>query len=108
MLIPWEIWRDNFMQDAAESAARVTWEQLSPEPNQVNLDRLDLKRFYSLAVPKSFIFCRQDRALPTGYFHPRMSLRLGAFKLIEMDGSHEVMFTRPAELAEKIGEASSG
>ena len=106
MLIPWEIWRDNFMQDAPESVARSIWEQLSREPNQVNLDRLDLKRFYSLALPKSFIYCRQDKALPSDYFHPRMSSRLGALKLLEMDGSHEVMFTRPVELAEKIVEAS--
>jgi len=43
--------------------------------------------------------------MPPGYFHPGMSSRLGAFKLLEMDGSHEVMFTRPAELAAKIIEA---
>ena len=104
---PWETWRDNFIQDAPESVARSTWEQLSPEPSQVNLHRVDLQRFYALAVPKSFIYCRQDRAMPPGYFHPRMSSRLGAFKLLEMDGGHEVMFTRPAELAEKIVEASS-
>jgi hypothetical protein len=35
-----------------------------------------------------------------------MSSRPGAFKLLEMDGSHEVMFTRPEELANKIVEAS--
>ena len=107
MLIPWEIWRDNFIQDAPETVARSFWEQLSPEPNQVNLDKLDLKRFYSLAIPKSFIYCRQDKALPPGCFHPRMSSRLGAFKLLEMDGSHEACFTRPAELADKLIEASS-
>jgi pimeloyl-ACP methyl ester carboxylesterase len=106
MLIPWEIWRDNFMQDAPEREAHSIWEQLSPEPNQVNLDRLDLKRFYSLAIPKSFIYCRQDKALPPGCFHPQMSSRLGQFKLLEMDGSHEVMFTRPEELADEIIEAS--
>jgi pimeloyl-ACP methyl ester carboxylesterase len=106
MLVPWEIWRDNFIQDAPEVVARTLWEQLSPEPNQVNLDRLDLKLFYSLTIPKSFIYCRQDKALPLGYFHPRMSSRLGDLKLVEMDGSHEVMFTRPKELAEHIIEAS--
>ena len=106
MLIPWEVWRDNFMQDAPEREAHSIWEQLSPEPNQVNLDRLDLKRFYSLAIPKSFIYCRQDKALPPGCFHPQMSSRLGQFKLLEMDGSHEVMFARPEELADKIIEAS--
>ena len=107
MLIPWEIWRDNLIQDASESLARSIWEQLSPEPNQVNLDKLDLKRYDSLAIPKSFIYCRQDKALGPGYFHPRMSSRLGAFKLLEMDGSHEVMFTRPEQLADKLVEASS-
>ena len=107
MLIPWEIWRDAFIQDASESVARSFWEQLSPEPNQVNLDKLDLTRFYSLAIPKSVIHCRQDKALPPGFFHPRMSSRLGKFKLVEMDGGHEVMFTRPAELADKLIEANS-
>jgi pimeloyl-ACP methyl ester carboxylesterase len=106
MLIPWEIWRDNFIQDAPEPVARALWEQLSPEPNQVNLDKLCLKQFYSLSIPKSVIHCRDDKALPAGYFHPRMSERLGAFKLVEMNGSHEVMFTRPEELADKIVEAS--
>src|SRR5215467_7857617 len=106
MLIPWEVWRDNFIQDAPEPGARSLWEQLSPEPNQVNLDRLDLKRFYSLAIPRSFIYCRQDKALPPGSFHPRMSSRLGEFKLLEMDCCHEVMFTRTEELADKIIEAS--
>jgi pimeloyl-ACP methyl ester carboxylesterase len=101
-VLPWETWRDNFIQDAPESVARSTWEQLSPESSQVNLVRLDLKRFHSLTIPKSFIYCRNDKAMPPGYFHPGMSSRLGAFKLLEMDGSHEAMFTRPAELATKI------
>jgi pimeloyl-ACP methyl ester carboxylesterase len=77
-------------------------------PNQANLDKLDLRDFYSLSVPKAFIYCRQDKALPHGHFHPRMSSRLEDCKLFEMDGSHEVMFTRPAELAQKLVEASSG
>ena len=107
MLIPWEIWRDNFMQDAPGSEARSVWERLSPEPNQVNMDKLELTSFPFLDIPRSLIHCRQDMALPPGYFHPRMSSRLGKFKLIEMDGGHEVMFTRPAELADKIIQASS-
>jgi len=104
---PWETWRNNFIQDAPESLARSTWERLSPEPNQVNLDRLDLKPFDSLAIPKSYIHCRHDKAMPAGYFHPQMSSRLGAFRLLEMDGGHEVMFTRPGELVELIIEATA-
>jgi pimeloyl-ACP methyl ester carboxylesterase len=107
MLIPWELWRDNLIQDAPESVAQSIWEQLSPEPNQVNSDKLDLQRFYSLTIPKSFIVCRQDNALGPGYFYPRMSSRLGTSRLLEMNGSHEVMFTRPQELAVKLVEASA-
>jgi pimeloyl-ACP methyl ester carboxylesterase len=107
MLIPWDIWRDHFIQDAPASVARAIWEHLSPEPHQVNVDTLDLKRFSSLTMPKSFIYCRQDKALPPGSFHPGMSSRLGACKLLEMDGSHEVLLTRPAAVAGKLIEASS-
>jgi pimeloyl-ACP methyl ester carboxylesterase len=106
MLIPWDIWRNSFLQDAPEPFARRCWMNLSPEPNQVNRDRLELARFDSLDVPRSFIFCRQDLALPPGSFHPRMSSRLGSFTLLEMDGSHEVMFTRPSELAERLLQAA--
>ncbi len=35
-----------------------------------------------------------------------MSNRLGEFKLVEMGGSHEAMFTRPEELAHKIIQAA--
>ena len=104
---PWETWRDNFMQDALEEHAWLMWEKLTPEPSQVNLDKLNLRRFYSLDIPKSLVYCRQDKAMPPGYFHPGMSSRLGSFKLVSMDGSHEVMFSRPAELAEKLIEAAS-
>lgn len=106
-LLPWEIWRDHFIQDASEEVARTLWELLSPEPNQPNVEKLDLKAFYSLNIPKSFIYCRQDMTLSPGSFYPRMSSRLGTYKLVEMDGSHEVLFTRPAELAEKLIEACS-
>lgn len=106
-MLPWEIWRDHFIQDAPEEVARVLWEQLAPSPNQPNVEKLDLKAFYSLNIPKSYLSYRQDMALPPGSFHPQMSSRLGTFKLVEMDGSHEVHFTRPAELAEKLLEASS-
>jgi pimeloyl-ACP methyl ester carboxylesterase len=106
-LLPREVWRDHFIQDAPEEVAQILWRHLSPEPNQPNVEKLDLKSLYSLDIPRSYIYCRQDRALPPGSFHPRMSSRLGTFNLVEMDGSHEVIFTRPAEVAASLIEASS-
>jgi pimeloyl-ACP methyl ester carboxylesterase len=104
---PWEVFRDHFMQDASPEDARSVWERLVPQPFQPWDAKLDLKEFYRLEIPRSYIAIAEDRALPEGTWHPRMSSRLGAFKLVTMGGSHEVMFTRPAELARKLVEAAN-
>lgn len=103
---PWEVFRDLFIQDAAPDVARTVWERLVPQPFGPWDERLDLRAFHRGELPRSFIAVADDRALPPGDWHPRMSSRLGEFKLVEMGGSHEVMFTRPAELARKLVEAA--
>jgi pimeloyl-ACP methyl ester carboxylesterase len=104
---PWEVFRDLFMQDAEPEVARTVWERLVPQPFAPWAAKLDLRGFHQTGLPKSFIAVADDRALPEGTWHPVMSSRLGSFKLVEMGGSHEVMFTRPAELARKLLEASN-
>jgi pimeloyl-ACP methyl ester carboxylesterase len=107
VMIPFPIWRESFVNDADLETAKRTHAQLSPEPYQPCLDKLDLKKFYSLQIPKSYINCTEDTALPPGEWgwHPRMSGRLGLHRLIQMPGSHEVIYTNPAALAGKIIEA---
>ncbi len=102
----WEVFRDLFMQDAAPEVARSVWERLVPQPFAPWAQKLDLGEFYRGELPRSYIAVSDDRALPPGKWHPQMSSRLGKFKLVEMDGSHEVMFTRPAELARKLVDAA--
>jgi pimeloyl-ACP methyl ester carboxylesterase len=104
---PWDVFRDLFMQDASPEDARSVWERLVPQPFQPWDAKLDLKEFYRLKIPRSYIAVAEDRALPEGAWHPRMSSRLGTFKLVTTGGSHEVMFTRPAELARKLVEAAN-
>ena len=107
VLLPFPIWREAFINDADMELATSTYAQLAPEPYQLFLDKLDLKRFYSLDVPRSYLNCTEDIALPPGEWgwHPRMSSRLGLCRLVQMPGSHETLFTNPAGLAEKIVEA---
>jgi pimeloyl-ACP methyl ester carboxylesterase len=102
--IPFEIWREVFLNDADLDLAKSSYAQLSPEPYQPWIDKLDLKQFYSLSIPKSYLYCTEDNVLPQGEWgwHPRMSNRLGQFRLVQMPGSHEVMFSNPVGLAEKI------
>jgi len=107
VMLPFQIWRETFINDADMEMAKWAYEQLSPEPHQPSQDKLDLKKFYSLEIPRSYINCTEDNALPQGEWawHPRMSSRLGLYRLVQMPGSHEVMFTNPVGLAEKIIEA---
>lgn len=107
VMIPFPIWRESFVNDADLEMAKWTFSQLSPEPYQPCKDRLDLKKFYSLDTPRSFINCTEDIALPPGElgWHPRMSGRLGVYRLVQMPGSHEVIYTNPLLLAQKIIEA---
>jgi pimeloyl-ACP methyl ester carboxylesterase len=104
---PWEVFRDQFMQDAAPETARSVWERLVPQPFLPWDEKLDLAEFHREELPRSFIAVSDDRALAPGQWHPVMSARLGAHKLVEMDGGHEVMFTRPAELARRLLDAAN-
>jgi pimeloyl-ACP methyl ester carboxylesterase len=107
VMLPYEIWREAFINDADAALAREAYATLSSEPYSGMTDKLELKKFYSLSIPKSYLNCTEDTALPPGEWgwHPRMSSRLGLHRLVQMPGSHEAIFTRPLELADKILEA---
>jgi len=104
VIMPFPIWREAFINDGDLATAQRTYELLSPEPYQPFIDKLDLKKFYALQTPRSYINGTEDIALPPGEWgwHPRMSGRLGLYRLVQIPGSHEVMFTAPQRLAEAI------
>jgi len=106
-MLPFPVWRDTFVNDADLEMAKWSYEQLLLEPFQPSTDKLDLKRFYSLSIPRSYINCTEDIALPPEEYgwHPRMSGRLGMYRLVQMPGGHEVLYTNPELLARKIIEA---
>ena len=106
--LPFPIWREAFINDADLETAQRTYALLSSEPYQPFVDKLDLKRFATLQIPRSYISCTVDTALPQGPewgWHPRMSSRLGLYRLVQLAGSHEVMFTHPDRLAAAIDAA---
>ena len=108
VMLPYPIWREAFINDADEALAKSSYATLSSEPYQPFLDKLDLVRFYQHQIPKSYLNCTEDNALPQGPewgWHPRMSQRLGLYRLVQMSGSHEVVFSNPTGLAEKLVEA---
>ncbi|WP_249789323.1 alpha/beta fold hydrolase [Bradyrhizobium hereditatis] len=107
VMLPFEIWRDAFINDADVELARSAYARLNPHPYRTFTDKITLKRpLAELPVGKSYVNCRQDIALPHSLpWHPRLSERLGLFRLVECDGSHEMFFSNPPRLAQAIAEA---
>ena len=104
---PFEIWRDAYMGDADLGVARWAYAQLSPQPFNTFMDRVELKKFQTLQIPRSYLIGTEDCSMPPGEWqlHPRMTSRLGIFRLVQMPGGHELMFSNPRGLADKIVEA---
>jgi hypothetical protein len=107
VMLPFPIWREVFINDADLQHAELTYTHLNPQPYKTFTDPISLGTpLAALAIGKSYLNFQQDIAMPHSYpWHPRMSETLGLFRLVEATGSHEVCFTNPSLLAEKIEEA---
>jgi len=105
--LPYPIWREAFINDADAALAQACYDKLHAQPIGCFTEPVQLKQATAaLQVGKSYLNCRQDTALPHSLpWHPRLSDRLGLFRYVECDGSHELLFTNPARFAAAIEEA---
>lgn len=104
VVLPFPVWREAFINDASAELAQSSYESLNPHPYATFTDRIELQTNPAeMQVGKSYINCTGDTALPHSMpWHPRLSEKLGLFRLVQMSGSHESCFTRPEELADAI------
>ncbi|MFF2886000.1 alpha/beta fold hydrolase [Paenibacillus sp. NPDC057967] len=109
IMLPFPIFRDLFVNTATLEVAKQMYARIMPEPAKPLFEKLDLKAFYALPTPKSYLFFYQDNVFAEGGeygWHPHMSSRLGTFRLIVGDGDHMTdSRTRPAMVAQKLYEA---
>lgn len=107
VVLPFPIWREAFINDADIEVAQRAYDILNPHPLKTFTDKIALKTNPAeMQVAKSYINCTEDTALPHGYpWHPRLSEKLGLFRLVQVPGSHELCFSDPARLANAIMEA---
>lgn len=100
--LPFEVWRDAFMQDAEEPVQRLVHGLLVPQPMQYFTQTVEP---LSDSVARAYVLSADDVALPPGeYGWDRFAERLGVDP-IGAPGSHESCFTRPAELADAFAKA---
>jgi pimeloyl-ACP methyl ester carboxylesterase len=104
VVLPFPIWREAFINDADLALATSAYQQLNPHPYKTFTDKVVLKQpLAAMQVGKSYVNCRLDIALPHSLpWHPRLSEKLGLYRLIECEGSHEIWFTDPATIAQAI------
>ncbi|NYT68424.1 alpha/beta hydrolase [Pusillimonas noertemannii] len=107
VMLPFPVWREAFINDADLALAQSSYAKLNPHPYHTFIDPISLKQpLAQLNIGKSYLNCQQDIALPHGLpWHPRLSERLGLFRLVECAGSHETWFSNPPRLAQAIIEA---
>ncbi|KJC48219.1 alpha/beta hydrolase [Bradyrhizobium sp. LTSP857] len=107
VVLPFPIWREAFINDADLETAQRAYDILNPHPLKTFSDKIALKANPAeMPLAKSYINCTEDTALPHSYaWHPRLSEKLGLFRLVQVPGSHELCFSDPARLAKAIMEA---
>ena len=107
VLLPYPIWREAFINDADEDLAKASYERLNPHPYKTFTDAIELSKAPAeMEVGKSYLNCQEDVALPASLpWHPRLSEKLGLYRLVAMPGSHESCFTNPTLLGKKMIEA---
>ncbi len=105
--LPFPIWREVFINDASAELALSAYEKLNPHPNKTFKDPISLSSNPAeMEIPKSYLNCIEDTSLPHSMpWHPRLSEKLGLFRLVQTSGSHELCFTNPNLLGNKLLEA---
>lgn len=105
---PWVVFRDGFIGDADLDTAKAAFAELHPEPFGPFLEPINIDVFSGLQIPTSYINPTEDTVFPLGEwsFFPRMAQLSGASRIVQMPGSHEVMYSDPLGLAQALVKAA--
>ncbi len=101
-----EIWgpidalRPNYFTDLEGEEKDRYIKQLTPQPLAVFFEKVPLRKFSSLKIPRTYIMGLRDKALPPGLTRV-FAERLGV-KPVEIDAGHDMMVSRPEEVAEVL------
>ena len=110
IMLPFPLFRETFANLATLEQARWLYDRIQPEPAGPLYEKLDLKAFYKLTTPRSYLYLTEDNVLPQGQpgygWHPHMSSRLGLFRLLKSPGDHmSTARTHPRWIAWRLYEA---
>lgn len=107
IMLPFPILREALMNDADLETAMAHAEDLNPQSYRTMADPIDLSQPpAAFECGKSYLLCTEDNSLPHSMpWHPRLSEKLGLYRLVSMPGSHLAFKTNPELLSQKLVEA---
>jgi pimeloyl-ACP methyl ester carboxylesterase len=89
--LPFPFFRETFVNLADLQTASQIYNSTIPEPGAPLVEKLDLKNFFQLTTPRSYINLQEDTAVPPGEnsgWFPHLASRLGVYRLIQGHGDH--------------------
>jgi hypothetical protein len=89
--------RDFFYHDCDEATVDWAFARLTPAPTEFPVEIVNVPRFWEAQLPRSYIFCEQDRSKPRA-MTKEVVKRLGV-EMLRIDASHSPFLSKPAELA---------
>ena len=95
--------REFFYHDCDDAAVDWAFSKLTPGISPFPNEKLHLSAFWDAQLPRSFILCQQDRAMPKA-MSDEVTRRLGVQPLT-IDASHSPFLSKPAELARLLVKA---
>jgi pimeloyl-ACP methyl ester carboxylesterase len=95
---PLDALRPNYFTDQEGADKDFYLKQLTPQPLAAFFEKIPLKKFYSLTIPRTYIMGLRDKALPPELTRG-FAERLGV-KPVEIDAGHDMMVVRPQEVAQ--------
>lgn len=96
IMLPYHIARRRFFSDLGEAEARAGYGKLTPQPLAPYLEPVQYEA-HSISSLSRYIICRNDQNLPYELCR-RFAEKFGG-RIEEIDAGHDVMLSKPAELA---------
>jgi len=95
--------RECFYHDCDDETVEWAFSMLTPASTDGVHEKIHLRNFWLANLPRSYILCEQDRAMPQ-WLSAQVCDRLGVVPL-RIDSSHSPFLSKPAELAALMLEA---
>lgn len=103
-VIEWSRWLNDLSPGDARVVAAL--ERLTPQPFRPWTDRVDLRRFYAMNIPRTYIRCLRDVAVAP-VRAAEYAARLGVIP-IDLDTAHDPMLSAPDALVALLERVARG